>query len=120
MSDKKQIPSPEEVMLRYIPNGIQNIKGKGDGKPQYKAEVEVITNSMKEYAKEVVKYTLEQAAEKGLLSVHVLNTETGDTHLFERHLPVAYDTKENINETVTVDKQSILSLEAQIIKDLKL
>lgn len=36
----------EQIMLKHIPNGIQNIKGKGDGKPQYQAEKDIIIKCM--------------------------------------------------------------------------
>ena len=42
-------------MKKNIPNGIVNIKGKGDGKPQYRAEVDVIVKCMVEYAEQQVK-----------------------------------------------------------------
>lgn len=44
--------STEDIIKRNIPNGVVNIKakGKGNGKPQYKAEIEVIKKCMKEYA----------------------------------------------------------------------
>lgn len=40
----------EEIIKRIIPNGIQNVKGKGDGKPQYRAEIEAIKKCMFEFA----------------------------------------------------------------------
>lgn len=39
-----------EIIKRHIPNGIVNVKGKGDGKPQYKAEIAIIEKCMEEYA----------------------------------------------------------------------
>lgn len=45
----------KEIMKKNIPNGIVNIKGKGDGKPQYRAEVDVIVKCMEEYAEQQVK-----------------------------------------------------------------
>lgn len=92
MAENKQIPTAEELMLQYIPNGIQNIKGSGDGKPQYRAEVNIITKCMREFAALAVKYTLEQAAENA-------------------HVEDYYDSQ-------VIDKQSILSLEEEIIKTL--
>jgi hypothetical protein len=40
----------DEIIKKNIPNGIVNIKGKGDGKPQYKAEIDIIKKCMQEYA----------------------------------------------------------------------
>lgn len=43
----------EEIINEVIPNGIVNVKGKGDGKPQYKAEKDVIRRCMTIYARQV-------------------------------------------------------------------
>ena len=56
------IPTAEEVMIKYIPNGTVNIKGKGDGKPQYQAEKDIIQKCMIEFAKLHVKAALEAAS----------------------------------------------------------
>ena len=42
----------EEIIKKNIPNGIVNIKakGKGNGKPQYQAEIDIIKICMDEYA----------------------------------------------------------------------
>lgn len=45
--------STKEIIKKYIPNGIQNIKGKGDGKPQYLAEIEIIEKCINEYTKQL-------------------------------------------------------------------
>lgn len=45
----KLILTKEEIIKKHIPNGIVNIKGSGDGKPQYKAEIEAIERCMEEY-----------------------------------------------------------------------
>jgi hypothetical protein len=44
-----------EIIKANIPSGIVNIKaiGGGNGKPQYKAEIDVIVKCMKEYASKV-------------------------------------------------------------------
>ena len=67
---------------------------------------------VKSKIREIVKYTLEQAAEKGL--VRCYSTEGKD----EQSQPFFYFV--DADETVKVDEQSILSLEDSIIKDLKL
>ena len=86
MSSKK-IPTPEEVY-----NDIHF---------NYKGDNNIVIESIKRYAKEVIKYTLKQAAE---------NTKTIT-------LAPAFG---NLKSTVKVNKESILSLEQQIIKDLGL
>ena len=40
----------EEIIKLNIPNGIVNIKSKGDSKPQYEAELAIIKKCMEEYA----------------------------------------------------------------------
>src|ERR1035437_4512868 len=42
----------EEIIKKHIPNGIANIKaiGKGNGKPQYQAEINIIIKCMEEFA----------------------------------------------------------------------
>lgn len=47
-----QDETAEQIIKRNIPNGIVNFKakGKGDGKPQYEAEIAVIKKCMQEYA----------------------------------------------------------------------
>lgn len=42
----------EEIIKENIPNGIVNIKavGKGNGKPQYQAEIDIISKCMKQFA----------------------------------------------------------------------
>lgn len=66
----------EEIMLKNIPNGIQNIKGKGDGKPQYQAEKDIIIKTMIEFAKIHVQDALEKASQV-LYSDHV-DYDTGN------------------------------------------
>jgi hypothetical protein len=79
MSEVKQIPSPEKFL-----------ESRGTSFDNLATE----PNTMREYIKEVVKYTLSTATERA---------EVGGER-FMRY----------------VDKQSILSLEQEIIKDLKL
>jgi hypothetical protein len=55
IESKLNYMTAEEIMKKNIPNGIVNIKGKGDGKPQYRAEVDVIVKCMVEYAEQQVK-----------------------------------------------------------------
>ncbi len=45
--------SAEEIIKKFIPEGIQNLKkvGGGDGKPQYRAEIDIIKKCMIEFAK---------------------------------------------------------------------
>ena len=57
-----KIPTTEELMLKYIPNGIQNIKGSGDGKPQYNAEKLIIQKCMIEFARLHVQQALQAAS----------------------------------------------------------
>jgi hypothetical protein len=54
----------EEIILKHIPSGIQNIKGKGDGKPQYIAEKDVIKLCMVEFTKYHVQKALKNCLEK--------------------------------------------------------
>lgn len=54
----------EEILKKHIPEGIQNIKGKGDGKPQYRAEIQAIKNVVKE----IVELALDKAADSKTLS----------------------------------------------------
>lgn len=93
MSEIKQIPSPEEF--------FEKEGAWGWNEPHIKAA--------KEYAKEVVKYSLEQAAKKGKLNIKDM-----DGTFFQS---ATYTYGEN---DVSIHKESILSLEAEIIKDLKL
>lgn len=57
----------EEIRKKNIPNGIINIKaiGKGNGKPQYKAEKDVIIKCMEEYAQQEVKKAVDLAVVVG-------------------------------------------------------
>jgi hypothetical protein len=89
MSNTKQLPSPS-------PDDLSSFTA----------------NWIKEYARQVVKYTLEQAAEKSL--VRCYSTEGKDESTKDFFYFVDAD------ETVKVDEKSILSLEEQIIKDLNL
>lgn len=80
-----------------------------------------IIDSHSKFAKEVVKYTLEQAAEKCSLIVYDEEWENDELKLDE-------DTKDGHytnpwlgrGKVVTINDKSILSLESQIIKDLGL
>jgi len=58
----QQERTPEEIIKSVIPSGIQNVKGKGDGKPQYKAELEAIKKCMIEYTNDFrAKYEQEKS-----------------------------------------------------------
>ena len=85
----KQIPNPKDHLARRIIKFPEYLDMSGMTDKDIKRNV---LSAMKTYAKEVVKYTLDQAAE---------NAEVEYTD-------------------GPVDKQSILSLESQIIKDLNL
>jgi hypothetical protein len=62
--ENNKILTIDEIILKYIPSGIQNIKGKGDGKPQYIAEKEIIKLCMIEFAKQHVEKALKNCLEK--------------------------------------------------------
>lgn len=109
MSDKK-LPTPEEVAKEVISRRYKERKAFGGREDAQAGALRIMTNPdedgkndiiecMKSYAKEVVKHTLQEAAEQGTAEdCHELN---GDVY------PI-------------IDKQSILSLEDKIIKDLGL
>jgi flavoprotein len=98
-SSLKQLPSPEDFLKKQyecesLKEVEEMISDSLDG-----AEV---TTLLSEYAKEVVKYTLEQAANKATAYDHYENND-----VFQFDEP-------------RVNKKSITSLEEQIIKDLNL
>ena len=100
MSNKdKQLPSPEEFITSYLDKSPAYVKYEFVqlSKDAHKA----LFNSIGEYARDLLKYTLEQAADKTKL------TEFASEFMQE-------------GASDAIDKQSILSLEERIIKDLKL
>lgn len=114
MSDtNKQIPSPKELedkmdkalAVCWYNTPMSNNDTQFD---TYKA-IELCKQVAQEYAKEVVKYTLEQAAEKAQLNIKDID----DTYFQSETFGYA-------ENDVSIYKPSILSLEDQIIKDLKL
>lgn len=50
VSPQKGEELAKAIIKKHIPHGIVNIKGKGDGKPQKRAEDDVIIKCMEEYA----------------------------------------------------------------------
>jgi hypothetical protein len=112
MGEVKQILSPE----KYAENNQYDLEEHDEG-GYLGINTTQFAKHLRTYAKEVVKYTLEQAAEKG----KVVMTENCNDHTPYRGPCVScgrYDNPEI--PTDMIDQQSILSLEEQIIKDLKL
>lgn len=103
MSDK-QIPSPEEYIEQNIP-----FEWIGTTKDYRYPDIPIL---LSQYAKEVVKYTLEQAAENAYAVGEGSNLTSKGGSLY-------WTFAGNIGKVV-MKKESILSLESQIIKDLKL
>lgn len=62
--------SKEDIIKEIIPLGIVNVKGKGDGKPQYQAEKDAIGKCMDEYAQQEAIEFLKWADNKAVRNGH--------------------------------------------------
>ena len=103
-----KLPTAEELMFKYIPHGIQNIKGKGDGKPQYNAEKDVIQKCMIEFARlhleAAVKIISEKADVEKIKIKKITEGVITETFSIRKGAMIDYD-----NTLIVVDKDSILN-----------
>jgi len=102
----------ERVQLRNMPDKVKPAFVKVMCRPEDDGKNDFV-EAMKEYAKLVVQYTLEQAAENVDLHFKEKRNSKGKP----KNIGSWY---EDENGFVKIDKQSILSLEGEIIKDLNL
>ena len=111
MSDNK-ILTPEES-LKDLQSEYEEI---GEYKMYFAIDIPA---KMREYAKQVVKYTLEQAAQKAKWRSESEEIGFGGSAGFD-FTDTDYAGDPCTGYKVYVDEKSILSLEDEIIKDLKL
>ncbi len=97
----KQIPKPREVLIAT--QGLSVNK----------------KSAIEEYARQIIKYTLEQAAEKAEWTSESFECSFGHSQGYD-FIDTDYAGDPSTGYKVSVDKQSILSLESQITKDLGL
>lgn len=72
----------EEIIKNHIPNGIVNVKGSGDGKPQYRAEIEAIERCMEEYKNQelAAASTVSEAGEDAIEVLKDIMLKFGNAH----------------------------------------